>query len=340
VICLKNERYYYTLMSPAEKSVYKIIYTGLCSRNSAVRFSSVVSPERIGEIYRLVLYDNPLMYYVNQRVIKMSGGVGSYILLPEYLYSANEIKNINKDIHRVMQKIDAKAHTMTDNCFRLEKVLHDSVVKSVAYDYASLMTTDCFDAHSVVGAFLHNKAVCEGIAKAFKLLCNEYGIKCIVVLGKADPKCVFDEKSYHAWNLVKVGGESYHVDPTWDNMCYAGSEHISYDYFNVTTADILKDHRPRVKLPLCTSNRLNYFACTKSYVSTYAELVKLIKDRISSKMIMFKALNDKGEFKNIDEIRTKTYTALRLVMSDVGMGGKFSLTFNDVQSIGKILFLP
>ncbi len=77
---------------------------------------------------------------------------------------------------------------MLSNEFRLEKYLHDSVVKSVAYDYDSLQKNDCYNAHSIVGAFLDKKAVCEGIAKAFKLLCNEYSMKCIVVLGKADPR--------------------------------------------------------------------------------------------------------------------------------------------------------
>lgn len=110
---------------------------------------------------------------------------------------------------------------------------------------------------------------CEGIAKAFKLLCNEYSMKCIVVLGKADPEGKFDGDTYHAWNLVKVGNGSYHVDVTWDNMFEREIEHISYDYFNVTTEDILKDHQPMGQLPICTDTGLNYFHCTKSFVGTY-----------------------------------------------------------------------
>lgn len=88
-------------------------------------------------------------------------------------------------------------------------------------------------------------------------------MKCIVVLGKADPEGKFDGDTYHAWNLVKVGNGSYHVDVTWDNMFEREIEHISYDYFNVTTEDILKDHQPMGQLPICTDiSRL----CAGSFV--------------------------------------------------------------------------
>lgn len=153
-------------------------------------------PEEIQEIYLMVLYDEPMFFYINQTVIRMTGQAGYYVLLPEYLYTVSEIEQVNLDIQNVLRKIDVKARTMLSNEFRLEKYLHDSVVKSVAYDYESLKKADCFNAHSIVGAFLDKKAVCEGIAKAFKLLCNQYSMKCIVVLGKADPSQQFGENTY------------------------------------------------------------------------------------------------------------------------------------------------
>ena len=47
----------------------------------------------------------------------------------------------------------------------------------------------------------------------------------VVVNGTADGES-------HAWNLVKIGDESYHVDITWDNMYDTDIHHISYDYFS------------------------------------------------------------------------------------------------------------
>ena len=180
---------------------------------------------------------------------------------------------------------------------------------------------------------------CEGIAKAFKLLCNEFSIKCIVVLGKADPKGIFDGDSYHAWNLVKIGNESYYVDPTWANMYDKGLEHISYDYFNLTTDEILKDHRPIGDLPLCTATRLNYFTCTNSFVDSYDSLIKLIEKRKNSKAIMFKFQSTNGEFLCSEESYAKSYMALQQSMFLTRKYRKFTLLLNEPHNIGKILFL-
>lgn len=211
---MKNERYYYGILSKEEKAAYRMIYNGIKMRALNIVVPVYLPPKQIQDVYLKVLYDNPIFYYINQTVIRMTGEAGYYILLPEYLYTNNEIEKINQDIQNVLRRIDVKARTMLSNEFRLEKYLHDSVVKSVAYDYDSLQKNDCYNAHSIVGAFLDKKAVCEGIAKAFKLLCNEYSMKCIVVLGKADPEGKFDGDTYHAWNLVKVGNGSYHIDET------------------------------------------------------------------------------------------------------------------------------
>lgn len=338
---LKNERYYYSIMSPYEQKAYKMIYDGLKMWAFNIVVSLNLRPDQVQEIYLKVLYDNPLFFYVNQTVIKMTGEPGYWILLPEFLYANREINEITKQIRKVVDKVAIKANNFKSNEFKLEKYLHDSVVKSVAYDYDSLQQEDCFDAHSIVGAFLHNKAVCEGIAKAFKLLCNEFGIKCIVVLGKADKEGDFSGDKYHAWNLVKIGDESYHVDVTWDNMYDTEIHHISYDYFNVTTKDILKDHQPiGGPLPPCDSTRLNYFYSTKSFVSTYSEIVELMYTRFNAKEIMFKANTDKGEFQRIDELKEKTVAAIMHVMFTRGKTKSFVLMFNELQNIAKVVFMP
>ena len=318
-----------------------MIYDGLKMWAFNIVVSLNLRPDQVQEIYLKVLYDNPLFFYVNQTVIKMTGEPGYWILLPEFLYANREINEITKQIRKVVDKVAIKANNFKSNEFKLEKYLHDSVVKSVAYDYDSLQQEDCFDAHSIVGAFLHNKAVCEGIAKAFKLLCNEFGIKCIVVLGKADKEGDFSGDKYHAWNLVKIGDESYHVDVTWDNMYDTEIHHISYDYFNVTTKDILKDHQPiGGPLPPCDSTRLNYFYSTKSFVSTYSEIVELMYTRFNAKEIMFKANTDKGEFQRIDELKEKTVAAIMHVMFTRGKTKSFVLMFNELQNIAKVVFMP
>jgi len=55
------------------------------------------------------------------------------------------------------------------------------------------------------GALLDENAIGEGFAMAFKALCDELGLECIVVLG-------FLGGRYHAWNIISIDGEYYHID--------------------------------------------------------------------------------------------------------------------------------
>lgn len=336
---MRNERYYYTRMSREEKEIYKTAYYGLKALSGCIEFESTLPLSDIQDIYFKILYDTPLFYFVNQTKIRIAQAGAGYRILPDYFYTGHEIEALNHDIRGVVSSVISRAARFEGNPFRMEKYLHDSVVKSVAYDYESLKKSDCYNAHSIVGAFIDKKAVCEGIAKAFKLLCNEVSIKCIVVLGKADQKGVFDEDSYHAWNLIKIGGESYHVDPTWDNLFDREIEHISYDYFNVKTEDILKDHRPFGSLPFCDATRLNYFYSTKSIISTYSELVDLISERFHAKTIMFRTTTEHGEFFSPDELQKKSLSAVSHVMVKKLQPKECAFFLNPSQMIGKIIFL-
>lgn len=337
---MKNDRYYYMIMNSAEREAYKMIYNGLSAYALNIVISLDVTPETVQETYLKVLYDNPHFYYINQTIIKMAGRAGYYILMPEYIYNMNEIKTIDSDIQKVINKVTSKAQTFLSNEFRLEKYLHDSIAKSVAYDYDSLKRNDCFNAHSVVGVFLDNKAVCEGIAKAFKLLCNQFGMKCIVVLGKANHEGDFTKDDYHAWNLVKIGNESYHVDVTWDNMYHEDIQYISYDYFNLTTSEIMLDHQvlKGVSLPECRDSRLNYFYSTNSFVATYQELFEFIEKHFNENKIIFRALKNRGEFTRPEELREKTISAMMHTSYMNRNKRPFSVIFNDKHNTVNIVF--
>ena len=241
---MKQERHYYRALSSAEKNIYRNIYDGLKYHVPKINVGSAGSVDQISGIYRSVLYDDPLMFYVNQQVFGMEAGMDGYRIIPEYLYTPKESRLILKEICGKVDKVLAGAGKFKHQTLRVEKYLHDSVVKSVAYDYEALKMRNCDRAHSVVGAFLDHKAVCEGIAKSFQLLCSAFEIKCRVVLGKAGTGGETEKQDYHAWNVVTIGGVPYHVDVTWDNVYHNGHQSIRYDYFNVTTEQILRDHRP------------------------------------------------------------------------------------------------
>ena len=101
--------------------------------------------------------------------------------------------------------------------------LYNWLCVNASYDY----TYTWFTAE---GVLLHGTGVCDSFASAYIMLLNEAGIDCKKVLG-SDLR-----GESHAWVLVKLGGEWYHMDPTWD-------EASSYRfYFGLSTALIARDH--------------------------------------------------------------------------------------------------
>lgn len=57
--------------------------------------------------------------------------------------------------------------------------------------------------------------VCEGYSRAFKLICDELGIPCILVSGSSTNSQ--SKTAEHMWNYVRLHGNWYAVDVTWDD---------------------------------------------------------------------------------------------------------------------------
>ena len=99
--------------------------------------------------------------------------------------------------------------------------------------------------------------VCEGIAKSVKILCDALGIWCMIALSEANPAKGI--KYRHAWNVVRIGGQYYHLDATFDNTLGSGGP-LRYDYFNLSDQQIFRDHEPVLwKAPICENGEHFYY---------------------------------------------------------------------------------
>lgn len=120
--------------------------------------------------------------------------------------------------------------SMTDD--QKEKSIHDYIVKNVQYDTS-------LERYSAYNALSEGKTVCQGYALlAYKML-KEAGIENKIISGTADNGY---ETENHAWNLVKLNGNWYHLDCTWDDPVPDVKGRVLYDYYNVTDSQISKDH--------------------------------------------------------------------------------------------------
>jgi hypothetical protein len=143
---------------------------------------------------------------------------------------------------------------------------------------------------------VEKKAVCAGYAKAFQYITNRLGIECEYVRGR----CKSGE--WHAWNIIKLEGDYYYVDATWDDHTNtderkSGPAYVSYDYFCITTEELLRSRNIQnaEQYPACEQMKCNYFVRSKLYFETYdaARLQKLILAGLKAekKHFSFKAKN-------------------------------------------------
>lgn len=84
------------------------------------------------------------------------------------------------------------------------------ITNNIKYSYKNM--TDNPDL-----VFWKQMGVCEGYAQLFKRMCQEAHISCFVIYGDATPYYVG-----HAWNIVRLDGKWYIMEPTWASGGLAG----------------------------------------------------------------------------------------------------------------------
>ncbi len=115
-----------------------------------------------------------------------------------------------KKIINTRIKLDAaisKALECVDSSMtKVEKAmaLHDYLVQNTTYAKDSTKPFRLTE----VGAFLKNKANCQGYSLAYAILMEKVGIPV---------EFVSSEEMSHMWNMIQIGGQWYHVDVTWDD---------------------------------------------------------------------------------------------------------------------------
>lgn len=167
------------------------------------------------------------------------------------------------------------------NEYEIVEYVHDEIIKRCSYDAKSENMLNAF------GCLSDGKAVCEGYAKAFVLICSELGIESVPVIGTTTAPDGSEEA--HMWDLAKIDGRWYHFDLTWDDpITDLGNDFVKYDYFGLSDQKISEDHKinqiPYFKYPEAVSENGGYFYKNGLSVSNADRGVELITDEINKKV--------------------------------------------------------
>lgn len=147
--------------------------------------------------------------------------------------------NVTEDdintINSILNSIIKPGMTETEKI----RTVHNWIVYNTTYNDKYYDRGDSFN-H--VSNLLNNKTgVCQGYSVTFYIFMKQMGIPCTLVMGKTD-------NVSHAWNAVKLDGNWYYIDVTWDDPVvngtsnYPGGDNISYEYLLCTYNHISMTH--------------------------------------------------------------------------------------------------
>lgn len=293
---------------------------------SLVGLRSSESNDVIFEILEGVAKDNPeIMYYAGARY-------GNGILMPRYEKEVKEIKLHQKMIGEKREEILLEIITPNMTDYEKVKAVHDYIINNTKYDRNYLEDKEISpESHTVYGTLIEGVAVCDGYAKSMKYLLEPLEIEAIIVSGKS-------RDMNHAWNIVKIEDNYYHVDTTWDDpVTESGQDIIAYDYFSLNDEDISRTHRwDKEKYPSCVATKYNYYYYNNLLINNYDEFYSLLKESILSEKdnISFRILNYDKEVYNVSNAMNQIVANITLGYKGIG----FNYSINEELGIINIKF--
>ena len=257
-------RYYYELLTEADKLLYGEIFYVIDNMLENVKLSSL-DEKNIERVFNYVINDHPEIFftegfsytkYAIGDELKHIALSGTYNMQP----NEREINQTYVDayVNAFMGIYNSVYPGGTDDYHKV-KFTYEYLISGTEYKMNAVNN------QNILSVMMSHYSVCQGYAKATQYLLDKLGIKATVVTGTGkggEP---------HAWNLVLADGEYYYVDTTWGDASYTISGDqadlmnsvppVNYDYLLVTTDSILKNHTikdPSI-MPNCTSMYDNYY---------------------------------------------------------------------------------
>ncbi len=261
-------RYYYDQLNNNAKIIYDALENnkdnlkkGNYTINLSTKFDSLLHSqdgERLltdacQSAWDAFTYDNPDTFYIELSKISLiteyttigkkttysvSIGPGDNTnYFQEGFSSEEDVTNAINEIELIKSEIIGQ---VSGSDYEKISKIHDKLVDMIEYD-TSLSKANI---HNVYGSLKEKTCVCEGYAKAFKYIMDSLNIPCILVSGTATN--TNGQTESHMWNYVKLDGNWYGVDVTWDDPIIIGgsiTNNIKHTYLCKGSSVFNKTHK-------------------------------------------------------------------------------------------------
>lgn len=277
-LSISMNTYYYNFLTDDQKKIYASIANGVKNFQEEFVIRDYIAGDKdnfaneVNIAIESFTNDHPEVFYLKSQyssyvLSSFNGNIG-YVKLN---YTELNKEEIQSKIDKMNEKINSYIIGL-DGLSEYEKEIkiHDKLSYDVEYSKLEELPRAY---HTAEGTLLENIGVCDSFSKALQLIYNKAGIDSIIVLGSLD-------NSAHAWNLVKIEDDWYHVDLTSSHSIYDETGIVNHAYFNLTTDEIKKfallDNEEI--LPVTKTDKYNYYNYNDLKINTDDILYDRLKE--------------------------------------------------------------
>lgn len=230
---------YYGMLDENQKSLYRQIYANTQAVNGSFNPIVQVTMEELRKVFMAVFNDHPDLFWLESAYRGRFDRSGKCVeIMLQFNSLVDRLDAAKSEFIANAEEILSVADGMSTD-YEVEVYIHNALLERITYDVGASLN------QSAYSALVNDRTVCAGYARAFQYLMIQMGIPCYYCTGYAGEN--------HAWNIVRLDGEYYNVDVTWDD-----SEPNSYNFFNKTDTDYASTHVREdmsVRLPACNGTR-------------------------------------------------------------------------------------
>mgnify|MGYP004630914049 FL=1 len=324
-------RDYYWSLPDVGKKIYDAILDGIVNFKSTITVDNIKSKLTnpvVGIIYHYILWDNPAIFCIGEYAMWQAVDEdGVRIKITSLCGSKQSEQKLRDDVLSEVRSILNHSELYRWNDIQKEKYIHDYIIKNWPYDETKGNDGSRLEPYTVYGALVQKTAVCEGFAKAVKLLLDILGVHTQVISGT-----VLSVNEGHAWNAVKISGIPYHLDVTFDLGKTGGPQYaIRYDYFNVSDQDMSdRKWQDENVVWICSSREHSYGKIVGGIISDTDMLNKyLYKEIRRRKAYLYIRFTDALSGKSNDWI----YQQIRLICQQCQPKAKVTPMPTDIEGL-------
>lgn len=197
-----------------------------------------IKPEEIVNIYNKGFKGTYWVGIISNLSIetRTKGDISKVFVKVNYLHTKEEEKILTKFIKSTALNINQNFNTDLDKI----KAAHDLIISKAKYkETKDGISSTGISVHSPYSILSSGECVCQGYALMNYRILKELGYNVIYIVGEAHNSFY---NGSHAWNLVQLGPNWYHIDVTWDDPVPDIFNRINYDYFMLTDSEIAENH--------------------------------------------------------------------------------------------------